>query len=277
MGRLKCRPGVAGGDRSVWRGCWPCWSFSRLLSAIAQGTPDTAKPDLDVPDAPSAIGAPIRTELQVPSGGRALAIIRIQDIPQQLDAAAERAKCQVAEHLLTNHPVLIFRPADGYRVMAVVPCHAIVPFSRAFLFEQSLETEPIPMTFPVVAPNGGISASSQPGLMTWDAQTRTLFAWRGQRLLPGARTPPHLSAGRRRAQRLCVDPDRASDACAVRRRKRTGRRCGSRPPGTCNRSVTPFARSGAVIVPVICSARRGAINLAYLPAKILMGNHASRP
>ena len=153
-------------------------------SAIAQGTPDIAKPDLDVPDAPSAIGAPIRTELQVPSGGRALAIIRIQDIPRQLDAAAERAKCQVAEHLLTNHPVLIFRPADGYRVMAVVPCHAIVPFSRAFLFEQSLESEPVPMTFPVVAPNGGISASSQPGLMTWDAQTRTLFAWRGNDYCP---------------------------------------------------------------------------------------------
>jgi hypothetical protein len=150
----------------------------------AQDASVLVKPELEVPDTPSAIGAPVTNELQVPSGGRALAIKRIQDIPKPLEDAAKRAQCQVAEHLLTNHPVLIFRPADGYRVMALVPCHAIVPFSRAFLFEQSPENEPVPMTFPVVAPNGGISASSQPGLMTWDAQTRTLVAWRGNDSCP---------------------------------------------------------------------------------------------
>ncbi len=60
--------------------------------------------------------------------------------------------------MLKDKPVLIFRPADGYRVMAVVPCQAIVFYSRAFVFEHSIESEPSPMTFPVIAPSGGFSA-----------------------------------------------------------------------------------------------------------------------
>jgi hypothetical protein len=153
-------------------------------AALAQGDPMTLEAELPEAPALAATGTQAREVIQVPSGGRALTIARIEDIPKQLGAAVERTQCQVAEHLLTNHPVLIFRPADGYRVMAVVPCHAIVPFSRAFLFEHSLENEPAPMTFPVVAPNGGISASSQPGLIAWDAQTRTLSAWRGNDYCP---------------------------------------------------------------------------------------------
>ena len=86
--------------------------------------------------------------------------------------------------LVAKYPVLIFRPADGRRLMAVVPCFGITPDSRAFLFDRSVEMEPSPMTFPVVAPTGGFSASSQPGLMSWEAQTRTLTAWRGSDVCP---------------------------------------------------------------------------------------------
>ena len=122
--------------------------------------------------------------IQVPSGGRPLVVSRMDDIPRPLMAAVERSSCQFVETLLSTHPILIFRPADGRRIMAVVPCRGIVLDSRAFLFDRSVDQEPTPMTFPVVAPTGGFSASSQPGLLTWDAQTTTLTAWRGSDVCP---------------------------------------------------------------------------------------------
>ena len=113
-----------------------------------------------------------------------LTFATMKDIPPPLTAAVARTECKIAEYLFASHPVAIFRPADGHRVMAVVPCQAIVPFSRAFLFERTLDVEPIPMTFPVVAPTGGISASSRPGLLHWDPQNGNLSAWRGQDYCP---------------------------------------------------------------------------------------------
>jgi hypothetical protein len=130
------------------------------------------------------LGAPAPDVLQIPSGGRALTIARTQDIPRSLGAAIKRAECHLTDYLLAQHPVLVFRPADGYRVMAVVACQAPVPFSRAFLFERSLETEPVPMTFPMVAPAGGISATNRPGLMSWDPYAGMLVAWRGSAYCP---------------------------------------------------------------------------------------------
>ena len=109
---------------------------------------------------------------------------QIETIPRQLKAAIDRANCSVTDSLVAKYPVSIFRPADGRSLMAVVPCFGITPDSRAFLFDRSVEIEPTPMTFPVVAPTGGFSASSQPGLMTWEPQTRTLTAWRGSDICP---------------------------------------------------------------------------------------------
>jgi hypothetical protein len=111
-------------------------------------------------------------------------VARFDAIPRQLRTAIERDKCNVTETLMAKYPVLIFRPADGRRVMAVVPCFQLTPDSRAFLFDRSVEHEPTPMTFPVVAPTGGISASNRPGLMTWEPQTMTLTAWRGSDTCP---------------------------------------------------------------------------------------------
>ena len=131
---------------------------------------------------PTAVTAPPAAEhdtIQVPSGGRPYVVSRIDGIPRQLKAAIDRAGCNLTDSLVAKYPVLIFRPADGRRLMAMVPCFGITPDSRAFLFEHSVEMEPSLMTFPVVAPTGGFSASSQPGLMSWEAQTRTLTAWRG--------------------------------------------------------------------------------------------------
>ena len=109
---------------------------------------------------------------------------QIDRIPRQLKAAVDRSNCNLTDALVAKYPVLIFRPADGRRLMAMVPCFGITPDSRAFLFDRSVEMEPSLMTFPVVAPTGGFSASSQPGLMSWEAQTRTLTAWRGSDVCP---------------------------------------------------------------------------------------------
>jgi hypothetical protein len=122
--------------------------------------------------------------IQVPSGGRPFIVTQPDRIPRQLKAAIDRAHCSLTDSLVAKYPVLIFRPADGRSLMAVVPCSGITPDSRAFVFDRSVEIEPSPMTFPVVAPTGGFSATSQPGLMTWEVQTRTLTAWRGSDVCP---------------------------------------------------------------------------------------------
>ena len=162
-----------------------------LLAVVAAAAPasaeDSLKSEFNMEAPPSAADAPAPTDfdpIQVPSGGRPLMVARFDAIPRQLRTAIERDKCNVTETLMAKYPVLIFRPADGRRVMAVVPCFQLTPDSRAFLFDRSVEHEPTPMTFPVVAPTGGISASNRPGLMTWEPQTMTLTAWRGSDTCP---------------------------------------------------------------------------------------------
>jgi hypothetical protein len=151
-------------------------------------TKDLAMPDFDPGEPSGAVGSvPATAEhdpIQVPSGGRPLIVTRADTVPRQLKAAIERTTCRITEPLIAKYPVLIFRPADGRRLMAVVPCFGTTPDSRAFLFDRSVELEPSPMTFPVVALSGGFSASNQPGLMSWEAQTMTLTAWRGSDQCP---------------------------------------------------------------------------------------------
>jgi hypothetical protein len=169
-------------------------AFAIAMSIAAAAAQDVTPPGL-LPDEPAAaIAAPSAVEhdsIQVPSGGRPLVVARLAAIPRQLKAAIDRANCPLTEALAAQYPVLIFRPADGRRLMAVVPCFDVVPGSRAFLFDRSVEQEPSPMTFPIVAPTGGFSASQQPGLMTWESLTRTLTAWRGSDQCP-AREVRHV-------------------------------------------------------------------------------------
>jgi len=161
-----------------------------LLAALLTGpgiAQESEKSRLDGFGPPAGVAAPAATDydpIQVPSGGRPLVVARFDAVPRQLRAAIERAKCNVTESLMAKYPVLIFRPADGRSVMAVAPCLSATPDSRAFLFERSVEQEPTPMTFPVVALAGGISASSRPGLMTWEPRTMTLTAWIGSDTCP---------------------------------------------------------------------------------------------
>ena len=150
-------------------------------------TQESAAPQLNPGEPPTAVTAPPPTDhdmIQVPSGGRPFVVTQVDRIPRQLKTAIDRAACSPTDALVAKYPVLIFRPADGRRLMATVPCFGITPDSRAFLFDRSVEMEPSLMTFPVVAPTGGFSASSQPGLMIWEAQTRTLTAWRGSDVCP---------------------------------------------------------------------------------------------
>jgi hypothetical protein len=158
-----------------------------LLTATVAAAQGAAVPLLDPGEPPTALTAPTATDhdtIQVPSGGQPFVVTRADGIPRQLKAAIDRTNCNVTDSLIAKYPVLIFRPADGRRLMALVPCFGLTPDSRAFLFEQSVEAEPSPMTFPVIAPTGGFSASSQPGLMSWEARSRTLTAWRGSDQCP---------------------------------------------------------------------------------------------
>jgi hypothetical protein len=158
-----------------------------LLTASAVTAQGVGEPQSFPGEPPNAATAPPPADqdtIQVPSGGRPFIVTQIDRIPRQLKAAVDRSNCSLNEALVAKVQVLIFRPADGRRLMATVPCFGITPDSRAFLFDRSVEVEPSWMTFPVVAPTGGFSASSRPGLITWEAQTRTLMAWRGSDVCP---------------------------------------------------------------------------------------------
>jgi hypothetical protein len=159
--------------------------FQAATATLAQ---DSTTPDRMLGEPAAAVTPPVTNEpdsIQVPSGGRPHVVTRTTEIPRQLKAAIDRGNCNVTDPLIAKYPLLIFRPADGRRVMAVVPCSAPTPDSRAFLFERSVELEPSPMLFPIVALSGGFSATNQPGLITWEAQTRTLIARRGSDHCPG--------------------------------------------------------------------------------------------
>lgn len=162
-------------------------AIAALLTATPVCAQDAAMPERGLGVPPFAVTTPSATEhdpIQVPSGGRPYMVTRVAGIPRQLKSAIDRANCGMTDPLVAEYPLLIFRPADGRRVMAVVPCSAATPDSRAFLFDRSIELEPSPMSFPTVALSGGFSASDQPGFMTWEAQTRTLIAWRGSEHCP---------------------------------------------------------------------------------------------
>lgn len=157
------------------------------LTATAAAAQPASLPGLNPGEPPTEITAPPPTDydtIQVPSGGQPFVVTQVDRIPRQLRAAIDRSSCDLNEQLVAKFPVLIFRPADGRRLMAMAPCFGITPDSRAFLFDRSVEMEPTLMSFPVVAQTGGFSASSRPGLMTWEAQTRTLTAWRGSDVCP---------------------------------------------------------------------------------------------
>jgi hypothetical protein len=159
---------------------------AQLVAAALAAAQTAAMPEFN-PDEPSTTEVAPTSDhdtIQVPSGGQPLVVTRIDTIPRQLKTAIDRANCSLTDSLVSKYPVLIFRPADGRSLMAVVPCFGATPDSRAFLFDRSVDLEPSPMTFPVVALTGGFSASGHPGLMTWEAQTRTLIAWRGSDVCP---------------------------------------------------------------------------------------------
>ena len=153
-----------------------------LLTASAAASQAIGASQLFPGEPPTSVTAPPPLDqdtIQVPSGGRPFIVTQIDRIPRQLRTAVDRSHCNLNESMVAKYRVLIFRPADGRNLMATVPCLGITPDSRAFLFERSVEAEPSLMTFPVVAPTGGFSATSRPGLMSWEAQTGTLVAWRG--------------------------------------------------------------------------------------------------
>jgi hypothetical protein len=117
--------------------------------------------------------------LHVPAGGEPLRVARSADVPRQLRSAIDRAKCQLLDSILAKTPVVIFQPSPEHRVMAVVPCNALVTYSLAFVFERATEAEPKLVMFPIVAASGGFSATDSPGLMTWDPAAKTLTAVAG--------------------------------------------------------------------------------------------------
>jgi hypothetical protein len=117
--------------------------------------------------------------LTIPPSGEPWSIQRAADIPTQLQQAIARQRSCRFEDWLADIPIVIFRPTSQSRVMAIVPCGNIIAYSNAFLFERDPRLEPRLMVFPVVAYEGRFTASASAGLLSWNPQTKTLVAYRG--------------------------------------------------------------------------------------------------
>jgi hypothetical protein len=114
--------------------------------------------------------------IRLPVDGEPLRIRRIAEFPRRLRTAIDRAQCPLLDSILAQTPAVIFQPSPTHRVMAVVHCNALIAYSLGFVFDRTTETEPRLVMFPVMAPDGGFSASDTPGRINWDAATKTLTA-----------------------------------------------------------------------------------------------------
>ena len=114
--------------------------------------------------------------IRLAADGEPVRFARIADIPRPLRAAIDRAECPLLDSILAQTPTVIFQPSSSHRVMAIVPCDALITYSLAFVFERTTEDVPRLVMFPVVAPSGGFTAADSPGLITWDAAAKTLTA-----------------------------------------------------------------------------------------------------
>ncbi len=122
---------------------------------------------------------PVATQddaIRVSTNGEPLRIARIADLPRPLRSAIDRAECPLLDSILAQTPAFVFQPSPAHRVMAVVPCNALITYSLAFVFERTTEAEPRLVMFPVLAPSGGFTAADTPGLITWNAAAKTLTA-----------------------------------------------------------------------------------------------------
>jgi hypothetical protein len=118
-----------------------------------------------------------RTVMPVPRDGQAWRIDKIADIPAPLRTAIDRVHCELEEFVLREMPIQIFQP--GRALIAIVPCNGIIWYGRAFLFERDQSIEPKPMLFPTLALPSGFGTTDVPGVLAWDASTKTLTATQG--------------------------------------------------------------------------------------------------
>ena len=119
----------------------------------------------------------------IPDNGQPLRIDEIADIPAALRDAIERSYCKTGAAMLAVFPILIFRPAEGFAPMAVVPCEDLSLYSRAFLLPGAER-----MKFPVMAFAGRFDETEMPGYMSWDPRAKTLVALLGNEECGGTQT-----------------------------------------------------------------------------------------
>src|SRR5262245_16879652 len=122
---------------------------------------------------------------RIPPDGEPRRIARVAELPPQLLAAIRQAHCRHDDATLATFPIEIFRPATGFRAMAIVPCTGIVIYGRGFLFDGDARSEPRPMAFPVMALAGRLSTSETPGLLSWNRYAKTLVAVQGNDVCDG--------------------------------------------------------------------------------------------
>ena len=141
-------------------------------------------------------------------------ISRIEDIPRQLRRAIQ-PECRLEESVIREIPITLFRPASS-PPLAVVPCSSIVGFSQVYMFNFDFRRQPTPMTFVVTDPAGGFTTSNAPGLVTWDAQVKTLTAVEGNDIICGPitrQTYLYKGKGRDPNSTTLIRAERGKSAC----------------------------------------------------------------
>jgi hypothetical protein len=123
---------------------------------------------------------------RIPPKGSSLRIDRSGDLPATFVTAFKRADCRQDDTMLFTFPIELFRPTPGSRPMMIVPCAGTVLSGRAFLLGEGPRAEPQPMSLPMMALPGRVSASETPGLLSWTPSSRTLVAITGNDECDGA-------------------------------------------------------------------------------------------
>lgn len=121
---------------------------------------------------------PAADRIIIPPGETELRFDNIERVPRQLLTAIERTGCAV-KNWLPHTPIRIIRLVPRVPLVALVPCGNIIAFSEAFLLERGWPGEPRLLSFPIIAFPSGFGATSLPGFLEWNAETKTMTATQG--------------------------------------------------------------------------------------------------
>jgi len=153
---------------------------SRAIAALAL-LPTTLLPLPSAAQSGAAPQPPHNDRIVIPPNRSELTYRDPAALPRQLRAALAGCAYQA---WLADFPLRVLKPdPDDVRLLAIAPCgEGELVASAAFLI--GLWGEVTPVSFATTANPAGFTTTRQPGILAWDAETRTLIASRATDACP---------------------------------------------------------------------------------------------